>query len=203
MPEIAAAAKRNIVDMLGAPQGRDEWIVFLVYWFSLTLSAAVGVSVWFDDGPGDPVFLLLVIGWSFGVTPAIAIPAVRLVTSLLPARCFRVPAGERALHQLLGVGIFGRLLESSGYNRQVADPLRNFDGTRAGLRSLEGSVRGGAIAHAAVFAIHVLLALAAFWSGYQWAAVWILLPGVIIHLYPVLLQRSIMLRLQPLLEKLT
>jgi hypothetical protein len=28
-----------------------------------------------------------------------------------------------------------------------------------------------------------------------------LLPGVVVHLYPVLLQRSIMLRLQPLLEK--
>jgi hypothetical protein len=27
-----------------------------------------------------------------------------------------------------------------------------------------------------------------------------LLPGVVVHLYPVLLQRSIMLRLQPLLD---
>ena len=114
-----------------------------------------------------------------------------------------MPAGERTLHRLLGVGIFGRLLESSGYNRQVADPLRNFDGTKAGLRKLEGSVRGGAIAHGAVFAIHLLLALAALYAGYRWAALWVLLPGMIIHLYPILLQRSIMLRLQPLLEKLS
>jgi hypothetical protein len=28
-----------------------------------------------------------------------------------------------------------------------------------------------------------------------------LLPGVVAHLYPALLQRSIMLRLQPLLDK--
>jgi len=28
-----------------------------------------------------------------------------------------------------------------------------------------------------------------------------LLPGVVVHLYPVLLQRSIMRRLQPLLDK--
>jgi hypothetical protein len=31
--------------------------------------------------------------------------------------------------------------------------------------------------------------------------VWILLPGVFLHLYPVLLQRAVMLRLQPLLER--
>jgi hypothetical protein len=40
----------------------------------------------------------------------------------------------------------------------------------------------------------------ALFTGHPWGAVWILLPGVPIHLYPVLLQRSIMLRLQPLLD---
>jgi hypothetical protein len=38
-------------------------------------------------------------------------------------------------------------------------------------------------------------------TGHAWGALWILLPGVVVHLYPVLLQRSIMLRLQPLLDK--
>ena len=33
------------------------------------------------------------------------------------------------------------------------------------------------------------------------AALWMLLTGVAVHLYPVLLQRSIMLRLQPPLDK--
>jgi hypothetical protein len=32
-------------------------------------------------------------------------------------------------------------------------------------------------------------------------ALWMLLPGVVVHLYPVLLQRSFLLRLQPLLDK--
>ena len=42
----------------------------------------------------------------------------------------RVPAGERVLHRMLGVGIFGWLLERSGWNRHVAGPVRGFDGDR-------------------------------------------------------------------------
>ena len=112
-----------------------------------------------------------------------------------------VPAGERVLHRMLGVGIFGWLLERSGYNSQVADPLRGFDGTRAGLPLLEQSARGGAIAHGVCFAVQLLFAAAALFTGHPSGALWILLPGVVLHLYPVLLQRSIMLRLQPLLDK--
>lgn len=36
---------------------------------------------------------------------------------------------------------------------------------------------------------------------YPWSALWMLLPGVVTHFYPVLLQRSTMLRLQPLLNR--
>lgn len=174
-----------------------------MYWAGMLFMAG-GVSFfWFDGdlGPGHPACALVITAWTFLLTPAVAIPAVRLVTRLCPRRWFRVPAGERVFHRMLGVGIFGWVLERSGYNRRVADPLRGFDGTRAGLLSLEGSVRGGAIAHAAVFAIHFLLAAAALFNGHPWGALWILLPGVVLHLYPVLLQRSIMLRLQPLLDR--
>jgi hypothetical protein len=45
------------------------------------------------------------------------------------------------------------------------------------------------------------LAAVALFTGHPWGALLILLPGVVLHLYPVLLQRSIMLRLQPLLDK--
>jgi hypothetical protein len=113
----------------------------------------------------------------------------------------RVPASERLLHRMLGVELFGWLLESAGYNARVADPLRNFGGTKAGLLSLEQSARGGASAHGVCFAIHVLFAAAALFGGHWWGALWILLPGVVLHLYPVLLQRSILLRLKPLLDK--
>ena len=169
----------------------------------MQIGAVVLVVCWFDRdvGPGHPVYALLVTTWAFVLTPGVAIPAVRLVTRLFPRQWFRVPAGERVLHRMLGVGVFGWLLERSGYNAQVADPLRGFDGTRAGLPSLEQSARGGAIAHGVCFAVHLLFAAAALFTGHPSGALWILLPGVVLHFYPVLLQRSIMLRLQPLLDK--
>ena len=67
---------------------------------------------------------------------------------------------------------------------------------------MEQSLRAAEVSHGICFAIHVLLAVLALFSRYPWsAALWMLLPGVVVHLYPVLLQRSIMLRLQPLLDK--
>lgn len=137
----------------------------------------------------------------FFLTPGIAIPAVMLVTRILPRRRFRVPAGERVLHRVLGVGIFARLLESSGYNRRVVRPLRRFDGTRVGLRVLESSALGGIIAHGACFAVHLLVATVAFFTSHPRGALWILLPGLFLHLYPVMLQRSMMLRLQLLMSQ--
>jgi hypothetical protein len=194
---------RSIVDVLGSPQGRDERAAHFVYWLGMLFMAGAVVFGWFHNnmGPSHPAFALLVTVWTFVLTPGVAIPAVRFVTRLIPRHWFRVPAGERVLHRMLGVGTFGWLLERSGYNRRVADPLRGFDGTRAGLPSLERSVRGGSIAHGTVFAVHLLLAVAALLTGHPWGALWILLPGVALHLYPVLLQRSIMLRLQPLLDR--
>ena len=71
---------------------------------------------------------------------------------------------------------------------------------KAGLPFRARAARGGASAHGASFVIHIILAGVALFTGYQWGAVWILLPGVVLHLYPVLLQRAILLRLQPLLR---
>ena len=53
-----------------------------------------------------------------------------------------------------------------------------------------------------IFAILVLLAAFALFGRHpRRAALWMLLPGVVVHLYPLLLQRPTLLRLQPLLDK--
>ena len=153
---------------------------------------------WFVLGPNSPVYSAGVVAGTFALGPAVAAPVMRRV----PRQWFRVPAGERAIHRMLGVPIFGWLLDRSGWNRIVHKSMRGFDGTRAGLPSLEGSLRGNVSAHGACFAIHVLLAVLALFTKHPWrGALCMLLPGVVVHLYPVLLQRSIMLRLQPLLDK--
>jgi hypothetical protein len=169
-------------------------------WYRLTLLflamlLAVG---WFALGPNSPAYSVGVVGGTFVLGPVVAAPVMRRV----PRQWFRVPTSERVLHRTVGVGFFGWLLDVSGWNRRVAEPMRGFSGKRAGLPSLEQSVRGNVSAHGTCFAIHVLLAILALLSRHPWsAALWMLLPGVVVHLYPVLLQRSIMLRLQPLLDK--
>ena len=192
---------RSSVDVLGSPQKGDERAAAFVYWTVMLLMAGLLVERWFDDdmGPDHPAYALLVTAWTFFLTPGVAIPAVLLVTRLLPRHWFRVPAGERVFHRMLGVGNFGWLLERSGWNRRVVVPLRRFDGTKASLPALERSALGGIIAHGACFVVHLLLAAAALLTMHPWGALWVLLPGVFLHLYPMLLQRSIMLRLQRLL----
>ncbi len=54
--------------------------------------------------------------------------------------------------------------------------------------------------HIAAVAIHSLLAALAFLTGHPSGVPGMLLPAVFVHLYPVLLQRSLLLRLQPLLD---
>jgi hypothetical protein len=139
-----------------------------------------------------------IVGTTFALGPAVAAPVVRRG----PPQWFRVPPGERVFHRILGVEIFAWVLDVSGWNRVVAGPMRGFSGRSADLPSLEQSLRANASAHGTCFVIHVLLAVLALFSRHPWnGALWMLLPGVVVHLYPVLLQRSLMLRLRPLLNK--
>ena len=173
--------------------------VFQSVWYRLVLLfLAMEVTVfWFVLGPSNPWCAVGVVGITFALGPAVATPVMRR----LPRQWFRVPLSERVLHRILGVEIFGWLLDVSGWNRVVSKPIRRFSGKRAGLPSLEQSVRGNASAHGTCFAIHVMLAVLALFRIHPWSgALWMLLPGVVVHLYPVLLQRSILLRVQPLLD---
>jgi len=168
------------------------------YRFGLLFLAVELTVGWFVLGPSRPWRGVIVVLGTSALVPAVPVSVMRRV----PRQWFRVPTGERVLHRIVGIGTFGWLLDVSGWNRRVVEPLRGFSGKRAGLLSLEQSARAGAVGHGICFAIHVLLAVLALFSRHPWSgALWMLLPGVVVHLYPVLLQRSIMLRLQPLLNK--
>lgn len=175
--------------------------VFQSAWYRVALlffAVYIG-AFWFVLGPGNPWYALLVVWGTCSLVPAVPVAVMRRVSP----RWFRVRAGERILHRIAGVGIFGRLLDVCGWNRRVAEPLRGFSGKRAGLLFLQQQARAGAISHGICFAIHALLAAFALFSTRPWiGAAWMLAPGVVVHLYPVLLQRSMMLRLQPLLDRL-
>lgn len=172
--------------------------VFESVWYRLVLLffAMFLTRLWFVPGPSNPWYALMVAWGTCSLEPAVAAPVMRRVSR----QWFRVPAHERVLHRIVGVGLFGWLLDVSGWNRLIRG-MRGFSG-KAGLLSLEQHARAGAIGHGICFAIHVVLAVLAFFRWHTWsAALWLLLPGVVVHLYPVLLQRSIMLRVQPLLDE--
>ena len=171
---------------------------FQSVWYRLAvLFIAVYLTVlWFVLGPSNPLFALTLVVGTSSLQPILAAPLMRR----LPRQSFRVPDGERVLHRVLGVGLFWRLLDVIGWNRQITQ-MRAFSGTKAGLVTLEQQARSGAVAHIIGFAIHVVLAVFALSTEHPWSgALWMLLPAVIPHFYPVFLQRSILLRLQPLLD---
>lgn len=182
---------------------RRAWFrrLYLLFW------ATYIAAFWFVLGPASKVAAATTSWYALSVVWAtsalvVAVPAPELVRRL-PRQWFRVSERERLLHRVLGLGAFGRLLDVSGWNRRVLEPIRGFSGGRAGLPSLERSLRAAAVSHGICFAIHLLLAILALFCAHpRSAALWMLLPGVVVHLYPVLLQRSLMLRIQPLLPQL-
>src|SRR5687768_13262896 len=94
--------------------------------------AGLVIFCWVARGPDHPVFGLVVVGWTLVLGPVVAAP----VMLRLPARWFYVPAGEHIVHRAIGVGVFGWLLDRSGWNRHVALPMRGFKGARTALPSL-------------------------------------------------------------------
>lgn len=167
------------------------------YRIALTFVAIQVVVIWFISGPSSPWCGVTVVLGTFSLGPAIASPIMHRV----PRQWFYVPKGERVIHSIVGVKIFGWVLDASGWNRLVSKPMRRFSSNKAGLATLEQSLRGNVSAHGTCFIIHVLLTALSLFSEHPLnAALWMLCPGIVVHLYPVLLQRSIMLRLYPLLD---
>ncbi len=174
-----------------------EWIAQSLpkgYWAMMLFMAGMLIVFLFVLGPSHPWYGVMVVMGTLNLGPGVAGP----VMCRVPRNWFRVPAGERVLHRILGVGIFRWTLEHLGWERHIHK--RKFHATRAGLPSLEVALRSNASAHGTCFVIHLLLAAVALFTGHLWGGLWILLPGVLVHLYPVLLQRSLMLRIQPLMD---
>ena len=152
--------------------------------------------LWAVMGPDNPLVGAAV---TFG-TANLGLAVVPLALRL-PEGSYRVPPGERFLHLALGVPAFGWLLDKSGWNRKVALPMRNLKVGKASLQRLLVNIHAAEGAHAIAFLPHVALALLAYATGHVPGALWILMPGVILHLYPVLLQRWMTLRVAPLVRR--
>lgn len=175
-------------------------LIYLVFW-------AMYITVfWFILGPAAKVAgsttLWYAVSVAWATSALVVVVPVPVLMRHLPRRWLRVHTAERVIHRVLGIGLFGQFLDVSGWNRRVLKPLRGFSGKKTGLMHLEQGVQASAVSHGICFGIQVVLAVFALFTRHPWrSAAWMLLPAIPIHLYPVLLQRSIILRLQLLLDK--
>jgi hypothetical protein len=126
--------------------------IFQSAWYRLVLlfSVVYQIVFWFVLGPSSAAYAVGIVGTTFALGPALAAPVMHRV----PRQWFRVPARERAIHRILGIGLRGWLLDVSGWNRVVAKPMRGFSGKKTGLLFLEQGLRGNVSAHGTCFAIH-------------------------------------------------
>ena len=119
--------------------------IAVAYWTMILVWTFVVTVVWFARGPDHPLVALFTSIGTFALTPGVAVPLVQR----LSVRWYEVPAGERLLHRMLGVGFFGRLLERSGWNRNNAYLSTSLTRTRLPLRA--DAARGGIAAHGFCF----------------------------------------------------
>jgi hypothetical protein len=158
---------------------------------------AVAAVMWLVLGPDNPLVALMVTGSTANLGLAVIPLALRV-----PVRWYRVPSWERVLHLMLGVPVFGWLLDHSGWNRTVALPMRQLKISKTTLPRLLENIHAAEGAHAIAFIPHLALATLALATGHEAGALWILLPGIVLHFYPVLLQRWMTLRVARLVRRL-
>lgn len=113
---------------------------------------------------------------------------------------FRVGRWESRLYPALGVRLFGKLLDVTGWNRVVARE-RGFNGTRAGLEELDQHTRRSEVGHSICVVVTGALALGVLSTGEWQGAVWLVALGLLVHLYPALLQRLLRARIHAISGK--
>lgn len=162
------------------------------------VAAAAIVAGWLLIGPRGFAF-----AW---VTHFVLMAWISVVldarTGPLERPWFRVSTWELRCYRALGVRLFGRVLERTGWNRAIGRD-RVFDGTRAGLVALDQLTRGSETGHLMCLGVAAVVAVAALWVGEWGGALWLVALGIVLHVYPVMLQRSLRMRIQALTNRWT
>ncbi len=102
---------------------------------------------------------------------------------------YRVRSWEPQVYRRLGVWHFMRLLRTVGWERATRGS-RAFDGTRSSLAGLDRDTRTSEFGHLVLAVVGAVLVMAAI-ALRAWPAVaWLSVLNVVLHGYPVLLQRA-------------
>lgn len=162
------------------------------------LAAGAIAAAWLFIGPTGFSFALVthlvLLSWvSSIVGPRVKIPDLDWL---------RVRNWELRLYPALGVRLFGTLLDLIGWNRVIAKE-RGFSGTREGLHGLDQHTRRSEIGHGLCIVVTVAMALGVLATGGWQGAAWLVVLGLVVHLYPVLLQRLLRARIQSISVRLS
>lgn len=160
------------------------------------VAAAAIVAGWLLIGPGGFAFAWVT---HFALMAWVSV-VLNARTGSLEHPWFPVGPREPGWHRPLGVHLFGRALERTGWNRAIGRD-RAFDGTRSGLAALDQLTRSSETGHLMCLGAAAVVAVAAVGAGERGGALWLVGLGVVLHVYPVLLQRSLRGRIQALTDR--
>ncbi len=140
---------------------------------------ACGIALGFRGFAFAWVSHFLMMAWISGVLDA--------VQPRLDAAWFRVRPWEPRIYRRLGVVAYRKALRRVGWDRLGG--RHPFDGTRASLAALERRTRMSEVGHLVVGAVGTSMVLVAVTLQAWDAAAWLLAVNVVLHAYPVMLQR--------------
>jgi hypothetical protein len=84
---------------------------------------------------------------------------------------------------------------------RVVNPSFRLSGGRQGLATLRETMNAAEAAHALLFVMVSVIAIAALMLGWADSALWLTVFNIVLNAYPVMLQRYNRLRLVPLLRQ--
>lgn len=149
----------------------------------LVFGLGLAVAGWFTMGPDHLVYAVVVQG-AFLFMALLTGPALVDVARYR----YQVKPFEPRMYTLLGAEALRRLLGLVGWNRVIKQMRRTEhgeSGTASFLRGTEQSETG----HLLGFSATAVLAIMAAATSHPRGAAQILLLGMILHLYPVMIQR--------------
>jgi hypothetical protein len=154
----------------------------------LLIGVGSAVAGWFAIGPDHVVYAIVVQG-AFLFMALLAGPAL---VDVGRSR-YRVGPFEPLLYTLLGAEAIRRLLDVVGWNRVIRQMRLAEEGATGVARFLRGTEQSET-GHLLGFAATSMVTIIAAVTAHPLGAVQILLVGVILHLYPVMVQRTIRFR---------
>ncbi len=160
---------------------------------SVVVGTGVGVGLavasWFAIGPDHVVFAVAVQGGFLFM----ALLVGPVVVDFRRSR-YRVRAVEPRLYSLLGADAVRRVLDVVGWNRVIRQ-MRQSESAQSGLARFLRGTEQSETAHCLGFVATVLLALIAVAADHLVGAVQVLALGVVLHSYPVMIQRLVRFRI--------